>query len=70
MRCLVLFLIFIDLDEAKVGAPNRIRTYGLQLRRLPLYPAELWVQIKPINYTSEKINCQYEIRPRFMKILQ
>src|ERR1700756_155387 len=26
------------------GAPSRIRTYDLQLRRLTLYPAELWAQ--------------------------
>lgn len=25
------------------GAPNRIRTCGLHLRRVALYPAELWV---------------------------
>ena len=25
-----------------VGAPSRIRTYDLQLRRLTLYPTELW----------------------------
>src|SRR6266446_7430580 len=25
-----------------VGAPSRIRTYDLQLRRLSLYPSELW----------------------------
>ena len=30
-----------DLGFSKVGAPDRIRTCGLQLRRLPLYPAEL-----------------------------
>ncbi len=30
-----------DLGFAKNGAPDRIRTCGLQLRRLPLYPAEL-----------------------------
>ena len=27
-----------------IGAPSRIRTYDLCLRRAALYPAELWVQ--------------------------
>src|SRR3954466_12840320 len=29
---------------SSVGAPSRIRTYDLQLRRLTLYPAELWAR--------------------------
>jgi hypothetical protein len=31
---------------AKVGAPDWIRTSGLQLRRLSLYPAELRAQLE------------------------
>ena len=29
----------------KTGAPKRIRTSGLCLRRAALYPAELWVRV-------------------------
>ena len=29
----------------KIGAPKRIRTSDLQLRRLSLYPAELWARV-------------------------
>src|SRR3954462_6422457 len=33
-----------SLRNLRLGAPSRIRTYDLQLRRLTLYPAELWAQ--------------------------
>lgn len=32
------------LDAPPIGAPKRIRTSGLQIRSLSLYPAELWAQ--------------------------
>jgi hypothetical protein len=35
--------IFIK-KPRKAGAPNRIRTCDLCLRRAALYPAELWVR--------------------------
>ena len=33
--------LFIDLQRNGHGLDERIRTAGLQLRRLPLYPTEL-----------------------------
>ena len=41
--------------ENRDGAPEKIRTSGLQLRRLPLYPAELRAHILYQNGTGTGI---------------
>ena len=35
------FLLFLIVTAPQNGVPGRSRTYDLQLRKLPLYPAEL-----------------------------
>ena len=42
------------LSTIQFGAPDRIRTCGLQLRRLSLYPAELRARIRTLKVKSEK----------------
>jgi hypothetical protein len=36
----------------ETGAPGEIRTPDLQLRRLPLYPAELRARAEPLEFTT------------------
>ena len=43
----------------KIGAPTPVRTGNLQLRRLALYPIELWARfITYYNTSNNKINQQ------------
>ena len=39
-------------NEGDSGAPGEIRTPDLQLRRLPLYPAELRARAQPLEFTT------------------
>ena len=49
--------------RAKVGAPDRIRTCGLQLRRLSLYPAELRAHAARCrDFESEKLEREHALR--------
>ena len=53
-------------SEGKTGAPGEIRTPDLQLRRLPLYPAELRARKEPLEFTTSARG--HQTRPGVIRI--
>ena len=41
---------YAALSKDRVGAPSRDRTCSLQLRRLTLYPIELWARLAVVGF--------------------
>ena len=49
----------------KIGAPNKIRTCGLCLRRAALYPAELWMHLCSSRPSTVPVQPKIPKVPRF-----
>ena len=49
--------------ESSSGVPSAIRTHGLQIRNLMLYPAELWGQLK--DFVAEIITKTYLVNIQY-----